>query len=253
MPVPLSLSIASISSDPRESISLASALMSSLGEPRVHLDATFPGLRPRELDRSARRDLASILKRAGVLATGIDLFLPPAHLADASHVDRAVQAILDAVELISDLAALGSIDAGVLCLALPPRPLANAMQAIASAALERSLAIADFSLAAPPDIPASIARGVDCAQAIAAGHDPATLVARGVAAIRLCDWDGSKRVPIGKGRLDVQSTVASASVAAPAAPVVVDLRGIDRATGQSWEAWAKGAAEAWKGGLPRGV
>lgn len=248
--MPLTLSISNIAPDPRESLASASALMASLGEPRVHLDAMLAGLRPRELDRSARRDLASIPKRAGVRATGIDLFLPPSHLAESAHADRAIGAVTGAIELLAELGALGALDAKVLCLALPPMPLAHAVQAIAGAALERGVTIADFSLPPTADVPASIARGVDCAQVLAAGQDPAALIARGVSAIRLCDWDGAKRVPVGKGRLDVRSVVASASIAASTAPVVIDLRGIDRSDRQSWEAGARGAVEAWNGGAP---
>lgn len=248
--MPLALSISNIAPDPRESLASASALMASLGEPRVHLDAMLAGLRPRELDRSARRDLASILKRAGVRATGIDLFLPPSHLAESAHADRAIGAVTGAIELLAELGALGALDAKVLCLALPPMPLAHAVQAIAGAALERGVTIADFSLP-PADVPASIARGVDCAQVLAAGQDPAALIARGVSAIRLCDWDGAKRVPVGKGRLDVRSVVASASIAAATAPVVIDLRGIEGAA-QNWERAARAAADAWNEVRPSG-
>lgn len=221
--------------------------MSSVGEPRIHLDAMMAGLRPRELDRSARRDLASILKRAGVRATGIDLYLPPAHLAEESHVDRAVGAITSAIELISELDSLGAMESKVLCLSLPPKPLANALQAIANSAFERSVTVADFSQPSFPDVPASIARGVDCAQVVAAGQDPAALIAKGAAALRLCDWDGTKRVPVGKGRLDVRSVVASASIAAATSPIVIDLRGLDRPSGQAWEVWARAAIEVWRG------
>ncbi|MBX3389089.1 MAG: hypothetical protein KF691_06495 [Phycisphaeraceae bacterium] len=249
--MPLSLSISNISPDPRGSLALASSLMASLGEPRIQFDATLAGLRSRDLDRSARRDLASILKRAGVRAMGIDLFLPPAHLAESAHVDRAIGAILGAIELISELAALDAIESKVLCLSLPPKPLAHAVQAISGAALERGVTIADFSLSVAANVPASIARGVDCAQVLAAGQDPAALIARGISAIRLCDWDGAARVPVGKGRLDVRSVVASASIAAAMAPVVIDLRGI-RDVALNWEEAARRAVREWNEARPSG-
>ena len=226
--------------------------MTSLGAPLLHLDAMLPGLRPRELDRSARRDLASMLKRNGVGATGIDLFLPPQHLADTSHVDRAVGAITSAIDLLSDLASLGALESKVLCLVLPQKPLANALAAIGSAAQERAVTITDFSLPAASDIPASIARGVDCAQAIAAGQDPASLIASSApGAIRLSDWDGTRRVSVGKGRLDTRLVVASASIASPNVPVVIDLRGIDglASNPKAWESPATVAAKAWQAGL----
>jgi len=226
--------------------------MTSLGAPLLHLDAMLPGLRPRELDRSARRDLASMLKRSGVGATGIDLFLPPQHLAEPAHVDRAVGAITSAIELLSELASLGAMETKVLCLSLPQKPLANALAAIASAALERAVTITDFSLPAASDIRTSIARGVDCAQAIAAGQDPASLIAASApGAIRLCDWDGTRRVPVSKGRLDTRLAVASASIAAPRVPVVIDLRGIDglASNPMAWESSATIAVKAWQAGL----
>ncbi|MBL8886704.1 MAG: hypothetical protein JNK16_08585 [Phycisphaerales bacterium] len=250
--MPLSLSISNISPAPRESISLAAALMSSLGEPRLHLDAMLAGLRPRELDRSARRDLASMLKRNGVGATGIDLFLPPQHLAETAHVDRAVGAITSAIELLAELASLGALESKVLCLSLPQKPLANALAAIGSAAQERGVTVTDFSLPAASEVPASIARGVDCAQAIAAGQDPASLIASSApGAIRLCDWDGTRRVPVGTGRLEPRLLVASASIAAPSVPVVIDLRGIDGlgSNAQAWESATRQAVKTWQAGL----
>lgn len=250
--MPISLAISNISPDPRESISHAATLMSSLGQPRVHLDAALAGLRPRELDRSARRDLASMLKRSGVGATGLDLFIPPQHLAETAHVDRAVGAIASAIELLSDLASLGALESKVLCISLPQKPLASALAAIASAAQDRAVTIADFSLPPAFDVPSSIARGIDCAQAIAAGHDPASLIASSApSAIRLSDWDGARRVPVGKGRLDTRLTVASASIAAPNVPVVIDLRGIDglATNAQAWQSLATVALNAWQAGL----
>jgi len=226
--------------------------MTSLGEPRLHLDAMLPGLRPRELDRSARRDLASMLKRSGVGATGIDLYLPPQHLAETAHVDRAVSAITSAIELLSELASLGAMQTKVLCLALPLKPLTTALDAIAAAAQERGVTITDFSLPAASDVPASIARGIDCAQAIASGQDPASLIASSApGAIRLCDWDGTRRVPVGTGRLEPRLLVASASIAAPSVPVVIDLRGIDglASNPKAWESPATLAVKAWQAGF----
>jgi len=250
--VPLSLSISNISPDPRDSISLAAALISSLGEPRLHLDAMLAGLRPRELDRSARRDLASMLKRNGVGSTGIDLFLPPQHFAETAHVDRAVGAITSAIELLSELASLGAMETKVLCLTLPQKPLANAVAAIGSAAQERGVTITDFSLPRASDLPSSIFRGVDCAQAVAASEDAASLIASSSPrAIRLCDWDGTRRVPVGKGRLDTRMVVASASIAAPNVPVVIDLRGIDGlgSNAKAWENATNEAVKAWQYGI----
>ncbi|MBS0188288.1 MAG: hypothetical protein JSS51_09475 [Planctomycetes bacterium] len=250
--MPLSLSISGITANPREAISLAAGWMTAVGQPRIQLDAAMAGIRPRELERSARRDLASLLKRSAVAATGLDLFLPPQHLAESAHVDRAVSAITGAIELLSELASLGALETRVLCLSLPPKPLASALAAISSVAQEHGVAIADFSFPPASDLPASISRGIDCALAIAASQDVAALVASSApGAIRLSDWDGTRRVPVGKGRLETRSLVAAASVSAPNVPVVIDLRGIDglASNPQAWQSAASAAVKSWKSGI----
>ena len=65
----------------------------------VQLSASQPGLRPRELDRSGRRDLAGRLRRLALVAAGVDLWIPRAQLLDPARVDRAVGTMLDAVGL----------------------------------------------------------------------------------------------------------------------------------------------------------
>lgn len=217
--------------------------MASKAEPRVHLDITLPGLRPRELDRSARRDLAAILKRLGVRATGLDLMIPPDHFADTSHADRAMGAVLSGIELMGDLNTLGALDGRVLCVALPPRPVEGVLATIAAAALEREAVIADQSMPPVQSLPAPIRRGLDCAAVLSAGQDPVALASVGPGAVRLCDWDGVSRVaPGGKGgRLDVRGLAAAVSVSAPTAPIVIETRGMNRPgleiAGASIAAW----------------
>jgi sugar phosphate isomerase/epimerase len=69
----------------------------------VQLDATLAGLRPRELDRTARRDLQAAVKRSGLIIAGLDFFIPAEHYVDVQHVDRAVDAALASITLSADL------------------------------------------------------------------------------------------------------------------------------------------------------
>ena len=77
---------------------------SRVGFRAVTLDAKQ--VRGRDLDRSARRDLAAHLRRTEVAFAGLDLWIPSGHFRDDSNVDRAVGAVLDAISLCDDLATL---------------------------------------------------------------------------------------------------------------------------------------------------
>lgn len=250
----------------RDAIEAAADVMSALGEPRVQLDATRAGLRPRELDRSARRDLAAMLKRRACIATGADLFIPPEHFAPGPDNDRATAAAISTIELLAELSSLGGAIGGhgaggvggecVLCLQLPAKPSEQAMKAIDVAAADKGVAIVDFGLPPATNLPVHIVPGIDCAQVLAAGQEPAARVASGVGAVRLCDWDGVRRVVIGRGRLDVQALAVAASIAPVGLPVILDLRGVaDSSSGETdlakWESSVRLSVEAWNAALPR--
>lgn len=88
---------------PREVLhAAASTLLPARGK-HLTLDATAPGFRPRQLDHSARRDLASAIRRAELSLAGVDCFVPTEHLEDAATRDRAASAILAAVELAGQI------------------------------------------------------------------------------------------------------------------------------------------------------
>ncbi len=111
MGVPRALNLSGISfadpaSSPATNARARIEWAAALGVRAMQLDATSPGIRPRELDRSARRDVASLFRRLEVGFAGLDLSIPPAHFADPAHVDRAVKATCDALTLAADLAAL---------------------------------------------------------------------------------------------------------------------------------------------------
>ena len=69
----------------------------------AQLDATLTGLRPRDLDDRARKDLHALLSRRGVQLAGFDMFVPRKHYIDAHHVDRAMSATLAGITLAADL------------------------------------------------------------------------------------------------------------------------------------------------------
>lgn len=212
----------------------------------VQLCAATPGLRPRELDRSARRDLAASLRRDDLACSGLDLWIPEQHFADPQYLDRAVAAVLSAIELAADLATLaaGSVVTsrparpGLVSLLLPSSLGADIRASLAQHARSRGVHLADHrwpvdeSAPADPDDPLRI--GLDPATILASGADPAAFAARlakRVASARLTDL---ARGPLGlrvapgsrQGRLDVLSYLIGLATASYSGFAVADLRGI---------------------------
>lgn len=89
------------------------AWISSIGARGVQLSAAQPGLRPRELDAGARRDLRATLRRLELVCSGIDAWIPVERWLDGSTVEHT----LDVVRQCCSLAAeLGHVP---VCLTLP--------------------------------------------------------------------------------------------------------------------------------------
>lgn len=239
--LPLSLALLGITSDaigtdPRTQI----AWVGGAGYHAVQLNAAAPGVRPRELDRSARRDVAALLRRNGLVSSGIDLFIPPSHLTDPEHADRATAALLGGVGLAADLADLAG-GAGVLSTALPHDAAASGViHAIAEAALTRGLRIADHTWPPEPEASAEspIGVGVDPAAVFLEGrsrsdipNDPAAAVSvlrSRLASVRLNDMAGEGRVPPGEGRLDEVAFGVAIATSTYRGHLVVDLRALRR-------------------------
>jgi sugar phosphate isomerase/epimerase len=196
----------------------------------VQLDAMAPGLRPRELDRSARRDLAAILRRGGLPLTGLDLWIPPEHLLDPAKAERAMEAILRAVELGADLVRHSAGPAfAAISVVLPEGLAADIASQLARAADHAGVRIADHAIKAAGV--EGIHRGVDPAMQLLAGQDPALVAARAGAALasaRLSDASLTGRVQPGSsgGRLDLVAYIASLSVAGYGRPIILDPRGL---------------------------
>jgi sugar phosphate isomerase/epimerase len=196
----------------------------------VQLPATRAGLRPRDLDRSARRDLAAALARLELRLSGLDLWIPPDHFIEDETADRAVDATAATIDLAEDL---GRVPISFMA---PTGPDAAAVLQMLSAQAERQgVTLIDFT-AAPVDGAegasaveqwASVRPGVDPALVLAAGQDPAervVVLGADLGQVRLSDWDGQQRVPVGQGRLDPARLRAMLSVIGHTAPIVVDPR-----------------------------
>lgn len=224
---PLAATIEPLAADPREGIAAAAAM----GYRAVQLSATQPGMRPRELDSGDRRGLRGALSRIGVTCGGVDLWIPPSHFVEASHIDRALAALDAACGLAADLGRC------TVCISMPVEMPSESWQAVAGAADRHGVRIADFAVR--PDAHASrvdapnelVGVGIDPAALIAAGIEPAMHAAalgRRIAAARIVDLLASgMRGPPGEpsgARLDLAAFAASLALGGAAPPCCADAR-----------------------------
>ncbi|MEE8154531.1 MAG: hypothetical protein V3T53_06170 [Phycisphaerales bacterium] len=221
--LPLAPTLGPLGDQPRAALDRLAAM----GFRYVQLCATQRGLRPRDLDRSARRDLLVRLRRLEMQVSGLDLWIPPSHFLDPALVDRAVDAVRAALELAGDLQRCP------ISLELP-RPtgddsLGPVIETIAEQALRVGVELADHAF---PDVTADrLGIGIDPAAQLSCNEDPAAVVTKHadrLVSARLCDLLASgMRGPIGEaqaGRLDVLSYRVALSVGGYDRPVVVDAR-----------------------------
>lgn len=225
---------------------LAPTLAALPGEPRramdrlhelrfrfVQLSASQPGLKPRDLDHSARRDLVSTLRRCEIEIAGVDLWIPVEHFSDPSHVDRAVNAAVDAVIFAADL---GRVP---ISLTLPSdtesqnAPANEATAAVIAACERYGVPLADHAV--PPskrprhDL---LGIGIDPVAWLASsgGFDAAQITSsmpRSILSARLGDLSRTgSRQPLAQpgGRLNLQEYRIALSAAGYGCPVVLDAR-----------------------------
>lgn len=221
----------------RDAIELASRL----GFEAITIDAADKQTRPRLLDRSARRDLAAAMRRAELTSAGVELWLPPAHLDDPARADHAVSAMIAAIELAAELAALTH---GQPCFVTAVRnardgtitPAAReALQFITARASALGVEIGEAGWPAiESDAGSPLGVALDPAAIIAHGDDPVTALARLhsdglLRAIRLNDLGRTGRVPPGSeaGRLDTEALIISAAALGLRQFMALDLAGID--------------------------
>jgi len=231
--------------------------LSSQGFSSVQLDATLQGVRPRELDRRARKDLAGSISRAGLAMAGLDLFIPRQHFLDAEHVDRALSAACDAIELAGELGHLP------LSLSLPVTTMdADVCHAILSAGDGHGVklivhqeddadGLSDWMKNVAGD---AAAPGLDPAAALGSRVDPVELAqgwSNQIVVGRLSDTqvglaDGS-RLAVGEGGLQLMLYRLSMDMAANRhGPMLLDLRGLSdpwAAANKSKQAWESAAID----------
>jgi sugar phosphate isomerase/epimerase len=220
----------------------------------ITLDGTMPGLRARELDRSARRDLAALLRRLGLRFDGIDLWIPPEHYADPARAERARAALLQAIDLGAEVARAAGAPRPVVhtCFGQLGADLADAINGCGDRAGVRIAAYGLLPAGHPED---PLGWGVDPAASILAGAAPdRDVLAAGsrLRGARLSDACSDSRVTPGsrEGRLDVQAYLAALAAVGFRGPVTLDLRALpDQPTAaRRAAAWWSAAAQAPPGG-----
>ncbi|TVQ30088.1 MAG: sugar phosphate isomerase/epimerase [Phycisphaeraceae bacterium] len=236
-PLALSLAGLKIEGGPRHQLQWASD--HGFAGAAVQIDAAAPGLRPREFDRSARRDLGALLRRLELAFAGLDLFIPPEHFTRPETLDRAMSAARAALEFAADLATLaGGVSGGAsggrpaVSMALPTEGAEEAIGELEARAYHCGGAIADLTWPASdanPDPAAAIGLGLDPASVLLAGDDPVRAVGEfghRLRSARLCDLSSAGRTPPGEGRLDVGAYFAALSAVGHQGALVVDVRGL---------------------------
>lgn len=210
---------------------------------QLNLGPGGAALKPRDLGRSARRDLGALLRRNELLFSGGDLWIPPRHFTDPAASDRALAAAIDAVHFIAELTPLTGARAPALSLELPVGEAAAAVRsALSAAATSAGVRLADHAWPPAEDGPLPVTPlgvGIDPAAVMLSGalardpdlwlRDPALALSRlapRVNAARLSDLGSAGRVAPGDGRLDELAYLVALSTAAFPGCLVVDLRAV---------------------------
>ena len=238
----------------RRNIADALDRVAAMGFRSVQLDATLSGIRPRELNRRARKDLLAWLSRRDLRLAGLDFFIPRQHYVEIEHIDRAMNATTAALELAADL---GKVP---LSVALPIEKLGQSERAALAEAADRY----DVPLAVHAedqlDALVSWIRDVDL-PVVGCGIDPASVLANGGNPIRLVQDPGmqwlvarlsdaridasAQRCDVGDGDLDVVNYRVALDLSVDrVGPVVLDLRSLNDAMGSATHAdemWSNAA------------
>ena len=184
--------------------------LSRMGYRSVQLSAAQRGLRPRELDRSGRRDLLARLSRIQMPAAGLDLWIPTEHFLDPALVDRAMAAVGAAIGLAADLGRCA------VSLVLPGGEAQPITEALAEQALRFGVMLADHGVPPATSSP-SIGAGIDPAAWLGQDKDPSAAVpehARELVSVRLCD----------DPKFDADAFQLALLACAYRGPLVIDLR-----------------------------
>jgi len=188
----------------------------------IMLDSARAGVRPRELDRSARRGLASLLRRLELRLAGAELWIPPEHYAAPVTSERALSSALSSIDLLAELADLIPA-ARTLTLSLPADGADEAVATIADAANRAEVTIAN---AARPGregaAGAPIGVALDPWAIRALGGDPIAIMTARHEAPDAARWPFSTRRP--EETLDPFGYASALSVVGFRGDVALDLR-----------------------------
>lgn len=177
----------------------------ALGFRAIALDATV--LRARDLDRSARRDLAAIFRRDGLAITGWDLPIPPAHFSDPARADRAISAARATIELAGDIERLAPSGFGGALVCLAGVEGVEAMRSIHDHALDRGVRCAVIAQ--------DEAEGLGAAPRIDELQDPPRAIAALGPRLACVRWRG--------GPIDQDAVRAAILIAGCARPIVLEI------------------------------
>jgi sugar phosphate isomerase/epimerase len=251
---PLSVSIAPLTEASGGDVKHAVTRAAAAGMRAVQLSAAQPGMRPRELGHTARRDVLSMLGRSGLMLSGVDLMIPHRDWADASKLDRAATAALAAIELAADL---GRVP---VSLTLPVESMpADVMRELLIAADGRGVALgihAEHDLEALKKFLTAhetplLGAALDPAALLAEGLEPEAVVGRFADRLKVARLDDFARTSVattggrcavGEGELDVDAYRATLSLARGLRAVVIELRDVRdplAALAAAREAWGE--------------
>lgn len=218
------------------SVQRAAETAARAGLRAVQLSAAQKDMRPRDLDRRARREVLAMLSRSGLMLAGLDLMIPHKDYLQSATQDRAVGSVLGAIDLAAEL---GRVP---LSLSLPveklPQDVTDALLTAADGhgvtlavhaehdldALEKWLATHDLPV---------VRIGLDPATLLALDHDPAAVAVRFAAKLAVARLDdhattstasAGGRVPVGEGDLELLPYRGALAVATKLRSVVVELR-----------------------------
>ncbi|MCC6970489.1 MAG: hypothetical protein IT434_09730 [Phycisphaerales bacterium] len=207
----------------------------------VQLDAAMAGMRARELGRSARRDIAALVKRVGLSISGLDLWVPAAHFVDPANQQRAIDATIGACELAAQLRSILGDAGGVagnnagfgVSLSLHEETPGAVLDAIGAAASRAGVFVFDHAWpmrSVASDSPIRVA--IDPAVLIGAGASVAKAVlsaSPAPGAFRLSDFSAIGRVAAGGGSLDLAGYDIALTTINWGGAVTLDIRGLREA------------------------
>lgn len=200
----------------------------ALGVRGIAIDASVPGIRARELTRSARRDLAASLRRRELEFTGLDLWIPPEHFTDPINAHRAIEAVAQAAEMSIELATLvGGRSKPIVSVLFPENLNETDRLAIGANAQRVGAIIADHQTQQAEHV-AGIGIGIDPVLVLMNAQSPGKAVTQAgtdLKSVRLSDLSAMGRCVVGSqgGKLDVRG-YAGALIVASQEWITLDVR-----------------------------